>query len=143
MNFTFNINVPANTLENSPVVQEMDLSEGVVYNFQVLSSTGTNGLVYCYVRDKYSNMVYPKNPNGVYKLWGTPIEGKYPACGFDLTGTNMKLYFVGYSPGSSYDHVITVSFWIIKKEDLPFLEKATKKEISGFLTGLKKEGKYV
>ena len=140
MNFTFNIKIPVDTKEETPLVQELELAEGIVYNFQILSASGTNGYVYCYITDIYGNMVYPKNPNGAYKLWGQTIEGKYPACSYMLAGSNMKLKFIGYSPGSSYDHTITVSFWIVKKEEIPFLEKASKKEIAGFLSGIK-EGK--
>ena len=145
MNFVFNINIPANTPESDPVVQDLNLHAGIIYSFQLLSSPGVNGLVYCYLTDIFGNMVYPRNPfpEGVYKLRGYLIEGRYPACKYDLRGTKSTLRFVGYSPGTDYDHVITTSFWIVRGEDIPFLEKASKEEISGFLSGMKEEIKNV
>lgn len=137
MNFSFNITIPAGTPQDDPYTYIMKLDRGIVYDFEIISSTGCNGEVYCYITDLFDNKIFPRNPDGVYKLWGQVIKGRYPSCKFKLTGTNMHLKFVGYSPDASYDHTITVSFWIVKDEDIPLLEKATSfEEISGLIKNL-------
>jgi len=124
MNFNFNITVPAGTPADNPVRQVLRLDKGLVYTFEILCAPGVNGEVYCYIEDPWGNKVFPRNPDGVYKLWGSaPIRGEYPACKYRLTGENMNLVFVGYSPNAQYDHVITVSFWIVRESDIPLLER--------------------
>ena len=128
MNFTFNITVPAGTPEDNPIKYRMALARGILYEFQILSKPGTNGEVFCYIQDTFGRKIFPRNPDGVYKLWGQTIHGKYPACMYELKGMNMFLDFVGYSPNASYDHVITISFWIVPEDLIPCLKKSTQEE---------------
>ena len=141
MNFTFPINIPAGTPESNPLKYEMKLSAGIVYDFELIFSSACNGEVYCYITDIYGNKVFPRNPDGIYQLWSPPIRGRYPSCKYRLTGQDMNLIFVGYSPGASYDHIITVSWWIVSEDDIPILQQ-TAKEISGlknFIEGIRNE----
>jgi len=123
MNFTFNITIPDHTPKENPIVEILKLDKGIVYDFEIISSPGCNGEVYCYITDLFDNKIFPRNPDGVYKLWGQIIKGRFPSCKFELTGTHMDLKFIGYSPNANYDHAITISIWIVKKEDISELKQ--------------------
>ncbi len=138
MNFTFNIEIPAHTPKENPLEYIMRLDKGIVYDFQIISSAGCNGEVFCYITDLFDNKIFPRNPDGVYQLWGQEIKGRYPSCKFKLTGTNMNLKFIGYSPNADYNHVVAVSFWIVKEDDIPLLEKVSSiQEMSGLISNIR------
>jgi len=139
MNFNFNITIPHGTPEDNPYIYTLELGKGVIYDFRLYATTGCNGEVYCYITDIFNNKIFPNNQDGVYQLWGGTIESKFPSCKYELTGDNMTMYFKGYSPNTTYDHVINVSIWVVSKEDLPYLLSANKHEfnssLKGFLNG--------
>jgi len=119
MIFNYNITIPANTPQNNPIRRVLKLTYGIIHFLEILSSYGCAGMVYCAIYEG-EHQVFPTNPDDYFRLTGVPIQGRefYPIVNFPF-----ELEFRGWSPGTRYEHVVTVRLWMLRPWELmPFSE---------------------
>jgi len=109
---TYPLTIPANTLADTPVEEEIHLTHGVITHVEVEFHPGCNGMVKGYVRDGL-HQLFPTNPDGKYYTDGGVISwSEY----HELFKSPYKLTIGGYSPGTSYDHEIIFRFEVTPRE---------------------------
>jgi len=118
MAFPFHVTIPAGTPEENPIRETLIVEPGIIYKIHIISSWGTNGEVFCKLEDIYGRQILPVKEGSYFRLWGQVIEAKYPAIQFEAKGDKTRIVFVGWSPGTQYDHVVDVTFWIASDVDV-------------------------
>ncbi len=112
MFYDFAIVVPANTLASAPHVETLKLTHGVITSVRLDFKHGTDHLVHVALQ-RGLHQVYPTNPDGDFNL-----DGVY--CSFDdfykLTAEPYELTVEGWSPGTTYPHVVDVQIGLIESE---------------------------
>ena len=115
----FEVTIPANTTEAEPKLQTLQISRGVVHQLEVNFPAGCRGYVYLalYHHDK---LVWPSNLKAAFRGEGYTIPIKEY---FKVSEPPYTLVAYGWSPGSTYDHTITVRVGVLKEIDLEPLVK--------------------
>jgi len=123
--FAWDITVAANTLASNPSTQTLKLTRGVITKVDVKFPAGCHGLVSIRLLHEESALV-PLNKD----TWLTGDDETVPISEyFEFDTAPYSLKFVGKSPGTSYDHTITVRVTILPKEVatmLPLIEVLTR-----------------
>lgn len=114
MIYTYDLVVPANTLESAPVSQVMHLTAGVVHKLEVFFAAGCHHMVKVVIRDGL-HQVWPTNPDAQLKANDHTIS--YPVW-YDLAEAPYELVAYGWSPDTTYDHTITIRLGIDRREVL-------------------------
>lgn len=108
---TWDITVTANTLDKTPIEQTLKLTKGVIVRCDVKYPAGCHGLVKARLF-YHTFQLIPLN-KGEYITGDdetVPTETY-----FELAAAPYSLKFEGSSPGTTYDHVITVRITIVPK----------------------------
>jgi hypothetical protein len=100
------ITIPANTLLSAPHIEELMLARGVITEIELLFPHGQAGLVSVQIYH-YEHQLYPTSPGAAFVGDGThiTIQDEY-----ELSDDPPRLFLVGWSPGTSYDHTVYVDF---------------------------------
>jgi hypothetical protein len=105
MGYTKKLTVPANTLLTSPVSTTIVLSVGILNQIQILFPYGCARAVHVQIYDG-ATLVYPKNAGEDYAEDGdTKIVND-----FVIYDSAKTLTLKGWSPGTTYPHIVTFSF---------------------------------
>lgn len=129
MIFEYDVPVPANTLANSPVVVQMRLARGIIHKIEIDYPAGCNNMVLVTLR-RGLHQVSPTNPDGQHKSNFHTVS--FPTW-YELLEAPYKVECYAWSPGTSYNHAITVRIGVLSKEVLapedrttPLLQRLTK-----------------
>jgi len=109
MLFEYEITIPANTPEKSPVRQRLEITRGVIKKLGVFFPYGCLGLVKC--RIKWGeHQVFPRNLGGFIRGNDETIDAEY----FLYLDTEpYELIFEGWSEDELYDHTVSVRINVI------------------------------
>jgi len=112
MLFTADVVVPAGTEANSPKVQTLKIARGIISWVSVLFPPGCNGMVYCTIAH-HEHQIAPSTEQMTMSGNADPIEwNEYYKC-YQLPH---ELKIRAWSPGTTYDHTISVRVAILPRE---------------------------
>lgn len=114
MIFEHDLTVPANTAESSRASTTLTLEKGIVHQLDVLFPFGCNGEVLVVIK-RGQHQVWPSNGQGQLKGDGFPITGKV---WLELEEEPFELTAEGWSPDTTYPHVVTIRLWMQRREIL-------------------------
>jgi hypothetical protein len=126
MFFAWDITIPLNTLEASPIEQTLKICKGVITSMWVGFPSGCNNMVMVQLLRSEHQLV-PLNRG--YWLIGNAHRVETDSS-YEMSTVPYQLKFRGCSPGTTYAHVITVQIQVLAKEiAYPYLimEKLLKK----------------
>jgi len=110
LSFAWDIDVPADTAEEEPVEQHLKLTYGVITKIEVKFPVGCNGLVKVRLDRGGVLNILPWNPDE----WCT---GDDESVSYNkhlpLDDTPFSLNVTACSPGTTYDHTVTVRVEIL------------------------------
>lgn len=131
MFYDFAITVSANTLEASPKTQVLKLTAGVIQQVSILFPPGPHGMVKVRLLHG-SHQFIPLNTDGYVSSddESLDIPEFYP-----LDAEPYELKFIGYSPGTTYDHTIYIRINVLRPEDV--------EKTSGIMVQLKRLLKFM
>ena len=125
MFFAWDVTISANTSEASPKVQILKLSKGVITGCCLKFPAGCNGMVKVRLFRHESQLVPLSRGE-----WVTGDDETVPTeTYYELEETPAQLKLVGCSPGTQFDHTITVRITVLPKpvaSMLPLIELITK-----------------
>lgn len=109
MFYDFAIAVPANTAETAPIIQLMELTQGVITRLEIQFPAGCAGLAHCRILDQ-----------GTQK-WPTPPSDSFASDDYcvvieenqELTAEPYQLRAVCWNEDDTYDHTIYVRVGIL------------------------------
>jgi len=110
--YDYEITVPANTLDDSPVVTELKLSAGIINWVELRFRYGPSFMVKVKIFQG-GHQVWPTNQEGAFSDDGRPIAFSE---NFELDAGQNVLTVVCTSPGTKYDHVINLRLGILPPE---------------------------
>jgi len=115
--YSFDIPVPANTPESSPVEVELNLTHGVIFWVGVQFPVGCAALAHCRILHR-RHQVWPANIDSSYASDGYVIPN-YPY--YDFTEPPYNLTAICWNDDDTYPHTITIYIEILPPEVLaPF-----------------------
>lgn len=121
MFFAWDITIPAGTTEADPLTQILKLSKGVITRCDIKFPRGCHGMVKVRLRHQEAQLVPLSRDQWVTGDNETvPTEAYY-----ELGETPAQLKFLGCSPGTSFDHTVTVRISVLPKRVasmIPFME---------------------
>ncbi len=115
MVFEYDLVIPADTKAADPVKLEMPLASGIIHKVECQFLFGCRGLVFVAIK-RALHQVFPANPDGAFKAEGYVIS--FP-CYYSLEESPYQLEAYGWSPGTTYQHIVTIRLGI---EDRAVLE---------------------
>ena len=111
MFYAWDITVTANTLETSPKEQILKLSKGVITQAIIKFPAGCHGLVKARLRF-HEHQLVPLSSGE----WVTgDDEAVATEAYYEMGSTPYELKFIGVSPGTTYNHTITVRIQVLPK----------------------------
>lgn len=111
MFWAFNITILAGTTEKAPKKQTLKLSKGVITSLDVKYPAGCHGMVQVRLL-RYESQLVPLSRDE----WLTGDDETVHTEGFyELTAKPYQLKFVGSSPGTTYDHTVSVRVLVLPK----------------------------
>lgn len=108
MEYQIEVPVPANTLQSDPVHVQLGLSYGTISSYRMVVPPGCAGLVRFQVW-YHSVQVLPVTANTSFL--GDDYAGEMP-CFIEVKEKPYVLDVYAWSPGTSYDHTLYLSFFI-------------------------------
>ena len=104
MSYAWDITIPANTPCNDPITKILKLDKGTISKVGIKFPSGCHGMVKVRLY-RYEQQLVPLNRDGWITGDDEVVEYRlfYP-----LTEKPYELKFVGCSPGTNYDHTVTV-----------------------------------
>jgi len=112
MFYAWDITIPAGTLEAAPVTQTLKLTKGVITALDVKFPSGCHGLVKARLLRSEFQLI-PLS-GGQWVTGDDEIVKTEPY--YELDEIPSELKFVGCSPNTTYDHVVTVRVAITPTE---------------------------
>ena len=111
MFWAFDITITAGTTDASPKKQTLKLSKGVITGLDVKYPAGCHRMVKVRLF-RYESQLVPLSRDD----WLTGDDETVHTEGYyELTETPTQLKFVGCSPGTSYDHTVSVRITVLPK----------------------------
>ncbi|MBW2559546.1 MAG: hypothetical protein JRE40_01700 [Deltaproteobacteria bacterium] len=117
MFFAWDITVSANTAEASPKTQILKLSKGVITRADIKFPSGCHGMVKVRLFRWEAQLVPLSRDEWVTGDGETVKTEAY----YELVEMPYQLKFVGASPGTNYDHTITVRVTVLPKAVATFM----------------------
>ena len=109
MYYEFDLTIPANTAAESPAELKVYLAAGIVKQVEVQIPRGCRSLVHT-VAIRGIHQVWPSNPDGSHKGDGARIVFNED---YDLVQPPHSLLLRGWSPDTSYPHIVTWRFQLV------------------------------
>jgi len=125
MFFAWDITIPKGTLTTAPVTQILKLTKGVITKVDVKFARGCHGMVRVRLLHEEAQLVPLSRGEWVTGDDESVTSPEY----FELWTTPYQLKFVGCSPGTTYDHAITVRITVLPKavaSMIPVIELLTR-----------------
>jgi hypothetical protein len=123
--FAWDITITADTAAATPKTQPLKLTKGIITYLGVKFPAGCNGMVKVRLMRAEFQLVPLSKGEWVIGDDETVVTEAY----YDLTETPSELKFLGCSPGTSYNHTITVRVGILPRpiaSMLPLMDLLTK-----------------
>lgn len=114
MIFEYDLTIPANTSVAVPAKGEMKVARGIIHKVEVTFPAGCNRAVLVTIR-RALHQVWPTNPDGQLKANNYTIS--FPVW-YEIDQPPYEMQVYGWSPGTTYPHVITVRLGISSREVL-------------------------
>ena len=114
MFYSYEITVPAGTLEVNAVEQRLKLTAGIIHQVDVEFRSGTDFTVGVRIY-RGGHQVYPTNPGGELKADGRPII--FPDY-LELEAGSNELLVRAYAPDAFYDHVVYIKIGVLSADEL-------------------------
>lgn len=114
MLYEYELTVPANTPASSPVRLDMPLARGIIHQVTIEYRAGARHEVFVVVR-RALHQVSPANADGYHKSDFFPITY---STWEPLEEAPYKLEAYGWSPGTTYDHLVTIRIAVTPREVL-------------------------
>jgi len=111
MSYAWDITIPAGTSESSPVEQILKVHKGVITKIEIKFPAGCHGMVKVRLF-RWEAQLVPLNRDGWITGDDEPVTYNLY---YELEDEPYQLKFIGASPGTSYDHTITVRIEILPK----------------------------
>ena len=122
MFYPWDITIPANTPEATPIKQKLILTAGIIKNVHIKFPAGCHGMVKVRLF-RWGFQLIPL----VDGEWITGDDETVPTeTYYELSATPFSLMFKGCSPDTSYDHTISVRIEMepaLKESDLQVIEQ--------------------
>jgi len=125
MIFAWDITISADTKATSPNTKILKLSSGVITKIEIKFARGCHGMVKVRLLHQESQLVPLSRGEWVT---GDDEAVSFPEF-FELWTTPYQLKFVGCSPGTGYDHTVTVRIAVLPKvvaSMIPVIELLTR-----------------
>lgn len=106
MDYKAAFTVPSNTLASAPHTEDLILAIGTINKIYMLWPPGSVGMVHLQIYH-LEHQLYPTTPGASYIGHDTEITIRDR---YNLLDEPPRLTLVGWSPGTSYDHTVHVSF---------------------------------
>lgn len=113
MLYRYSMVVPADTPSNNPFSREIKLEPGIIHYVNVKFPPGCHQLVY-FAIFQGANKQFPTNPSEWLRGDGEEIIFREHA----VNKRGFHWYLKGYSPGTLFEHLITVRIGILPEEDV-------------------------
>jgi hypothetical protein len=111
--FAFDITVPAGRLEASPLEETLKMTKGMITDISIKFPAGCHGMVKVRLLHEESQLVPLSRDE-----WVTGDDEIVPSeVHFNLSAETNMLKFVGCSPGTSYDHTVSVRINQLSEEE--------------------------
>lgn len=118
MTFAWDITIPAGTTVANPLKQTLEITFGVITKLEFKFPRGCHGMVQCRILRGGVFRLAPLNPDE----WVTGDDESVSwHTYYVIDDFPKKLEFVGCSPGTRYDHTITVRIEILPKKVASFV----------------------
>ena len=111
MQYSYFFTVEPENDVDSPVVETIKLSSGILRGFHLSIPSGVNNSVRCCILNDAIQLL-PSNQDGYYSGDGVVIDA---SLWYDLIVNPNTLYFVGWSVDANYEH--TIGIMLDVKED--------------------------
>jgi len=112
MGYAWDILIPANTLLSAPVTEKLKLQPGVITRIGCKFARGCHAMVQVRLLRGGVFQLFPLSPG----QWLTgDDEEVWFSYYFDLTPYPPELIFEGCSPGTRYEHEVTIRVTILPK----------------------------
>lgn len=109
MFWAWDITVTANTLEASPKSQTLKLSKGIITGIYIKFPAGCHSMVKARIL-YHEFLLVPL----IRDEWVTGDDETVPTdTYFDLASAPYELKFMGCSPGTTYDHTVTIRVTVL------------------------------
>ena len=114
MLFEYDLTIPANTPASAKVRLDMVLARGIIHDVGVDFRAGARHEVNVVI-NRATHQVFPANPDGYFKgdFWPIRYSTWEP-----LEESPYQLEAYGWSPGTSFNHVVTIRLNIDLREVL-------------------------
>ena len=119
MLYTFAIIVPAGRAEATPLEQELNLCHGYIHRLNIRFPPGPQGMVYLAIYHR-EHQVWPNTPDEAFNGEDETVDSFEH---FDLTEPPHNLLVRAWSPGTTYNHTITIRIGILPRAVLLPLAK--------------------
>jgi len=110
--FAWDIPIPADTKADTPYIKTLKLTIGVITRIAIKFPRGCHGMVKVRL-DRFKFQFLPLSA-------GEWVTGDEEAVGseefFEIREPPAELVFYGCSPGTTYDHVVTVRITVLPKK---------------------------
>lgn len=115
MFYSFDLLIPANTLEDDPEELIAELSYGIIHQVRIVFPRGLKSMVGVRVY-RFEHQIYPSREDFDLRGDGMPVsfEDRYP-----LLESPFNLKLRGYSPGTTYPHIISFRFGVLLPSAFP------------------------
>lgn len=112
MYYSYPVVVPANTPESSPVVTRIKLTAGVLHRVECVFPAGCRGMVHLAIQHQGSQQ-WPQTQGYSFAAEGFTIgiDDRY-----ELPADINELVAIAWSPGTTYQHTLTVRVGVLPKE---------------------------
>ena len=112
MLFTKSFTVLTTHTESSPLEDTIGIAHGIITFVSIWMPPGVHGLVYCKLKH-HEHTVFPSTEDMFLMTDGYPLEwNEY----YESYQPPYELKFVGWSFGTTYDHVVTVRIAILPRK---------------------------
>ena len=112
MLFTKSFTVLTTHTEASPLEDTIKIAHGIITFVSIWMPPGCHGLVYCKLKH-HEHTVFPSTEDMFLMTDGYPVEwNEY----YESYQPPYELKFVGWSYGTTYDHVVTIRIAILPRK---------------------------
>jgi len=111
MLFTKSFTVLTTHTEDSPLSDTIPIAHGIVTFVSIWMPPGCHGLVYCKLKH-HEHTIFPSTEDMFLMCDGYPLEwNEY----YESYQPPYELKFVGWSFGTTYDHVVTIRLAVLPR----------------------------
>jgi hypothetical protein len=111
MFYAWDIEIPAATPEDDPVLQKLKISQGVIVKVQIKFPSGCHGLAKVRIK-RWNFQIWPLSAGE----WVTGDDETIDVPEYyDFSKGPYELTFVGCSPNATFNHLITVRVVVLPK----------------------------